>query len=137
MNTIIESNTEMNDDKNLKPVAKNRRQISMMKNRSKMKFTIRNASELKLPTAVDGSIKLVPSMANSLKMTRQSSIVMYRMKDSTWGCSMKERTVSLKNWYSDVCIMSSSLKISSSYHSSNSPGSNLPQRRMTAHQIKN
>ena len=53
MNTIIESNTEMKDDKNLKPVAKNRRQISMIKKISKMKFTMKNASVMNLPNAVD------------------------------------------------------------------------------------
>ena len=74
--TMIESKTEMNDDRNWKPVAKNRRMISIMKKRSRIKLTIKKKLMMKSPSAVFGSIKSDPSIANSVKMTRQRSIVM-------------------------------------------------------------
>ena len=52
MNTIIESKTDMGDIKNLVPVAKNLRKISIMKNKRRMKLSHSNKLFRNIPRLV-------------------------------------------------------------------------------------
>ena len=64
---------------------------------------------MKRPMGFDLSIRSDPSIASSLKITKQRASVIYRMKLSIVFLVRKAFTVSLMNWKSEVCIMSSSL----------------------------